>query len=297
MADPLIIAGANGQVGRKLAEFAAAFEFTPIALGRDELDISDRESVADAKARHNPSAVINAAAYTAVDNAEKEQALADLANRVGPANLASVFADSVPLIHFSTDYVFDGTHNQPYTEEDDTTPLGVYGTTKRAGELSVIDKPFGTVLRTAWVYSEHGNNFLKTMIRVGRQLGSLEVVDDQIGTPTYAGDIAKAALTVAKQQVESGPQTAGLYHLVSGGQTSWHGFAAEIFRHLNAQTGKHVDLAPISTSEYPTAAKRPVYSVLSNAKIARTFRLKFNQWQEPVAKVVAAVLASEEFNA
>lgn len=297
MADPLIIAGANGQVGRKLAEFAATFKFSPIALGRDELDITDRESVAVAKTRYNPSAVINAAAYTAVDNAEKEQTLADLANRIGPANLTDVFADTVPMIHFSTDYVFDGTHNQPYTEEIEPTPLGVYGMTKRAGELTVLDARFGTVLRTSWVYSEHGNNFLKTMIRVGRQLGSLKVVDDQIGTPTHAGDIAKAALAVTRQQVDSGPETAGLYHLVSGGQTSWHGFAAEIFRHLKSKTGEHVDLAPISTSEYPTVAARPAYSVLSNAKVSRTFGLKIKQWEEPVAETVATVLANEELNA
>ena len=294
MSKQVLICGAGGQVGSKLAALAADFGFNPLALDRGALDITSIDEVAKVKADYEPAAVINAAAYTGVDRAEDDVAMATQVNHVGAANLAETFGDSVPLIHCSTDYVFDGEGTAPYTESQPTAPIGVYGQTKRDGEIAVLDKPFGSVLRTAWVYSDHGHNFLKTMIRVGLARGSLSVVNDQHGTPTRADDIARVALQIATDQVKNGAGQAGLYHYTAGGQTTWHGFAAEIFDVVRSQTGQEIGLSPISTSEYPTPAKRPAYSVLNTEKIQRAFDITIAPWQAPVRETVIAVLKQEE---
>lgn len=294
MSNTVLITGAQGQLGHKLVSQANAFGLTPVALGRGDLDITHLETVRAAQRRYSPSVVINAAAYTAVDRAEEEPELADQVNRLGPVNLARVFGPVGPLIHVSTDYVFDGTATTPYREDMPTAPLGVYGRTKRDGERAILDCAFGSVLRTAWVYSDQGHNFLKTMIRAGLARRALNVVNDQHGSPTRADDIARAALTMARRQLDEGSQTAGLYHFTAGGETSWHGFAVEIFRALKQQTGIEVAVSPIATCDYPTPAQRPAYSVLDTRKITDTFGLDIAGWQDPVAATVASVLAREE---
>ncbi|MBB4657842.1 dTDP-4-dehydrorhamnose reductase [Parvularcula dongshanensis] len=291
--DRLLITGAHGQVGTYLTRLADAHGFVAIPLGSKDLDISDREAVARVIGAEKPDAVVNAAAYTAVDKAEGDEARTHAVNADGPANLAAACA-GVPLLHFSTDYVFDGTGERPYREGDPTRPLGAYGRTKLAGEAAVRSAPLGTVMRTAWVYSDVGSNFLKTMIRVGRQRGALSVVSDQHGTPTHAGDIAEAALRIVRQQLEGREATAGLYHYTASGQTSWHGFAAAIFEALAAQTGERVALTAIPSSDYPTPAARPAYSVLDCALIEETFGVTRPDWHVPVAGTVEAVLKDDQ---
>ncbi|WP_031550128.1 dTDP-4-dehydrorhamnose reductase [Parvularcula oceani] len=289
MTDTLLVTGAHGQVGHALTRLAGLHGFKPVALGSSELDITDAAAVERAAQAHAPAAVVNAAAYTGVDKAEEEEARAQAVNADGPAHLARVFGSAVPLLHFSTDYVFDGEGKRPYREDDSTAPLGAYGRTKLAGEKTILAAARGSVMRTAWVYSDHGGNFLKTMLRVGRERGALSVVDDQIGTPTHAADIAEAALVMLRKQMEA-PGLAGLYHYTASGQTSWHGFAAAIFEALESETGERVGLSAIPSSDYPTPAARPAYSVLDGSRIERTFGVTRPDWRAPVAGTVAEVL-------
>ena len=286
--DRLLITGARGQVGHALTGLAEKHGFEAVALSSADLDITDEAAVKAAAERHEPAAVVNAAAYTAVDKAEDDEARARAVNAEGPANLAGAFP-GLPLLHFSTDYVFDGEKSDPYEETDATAPLGVYGRTKLDGEQAVLNAG-GTVMRTAWVYSAHGANFLKTMLRVGRERGALSVVDDQHGTPTHASDIAEAALTLLRKQTDEGAGTAGLYHYTAAGQTTWHGFAEAIFAALEDQTGETVGLTAIPSTDYPTPAKRPQHSVLSGDKIERAFGVTRPDWRAPVAGTVKAVL-------
>ena len=252
-------------------------------------DVTDPSAVRRALEEHPTAAVINASAYTAVDKAQSEVDTAFAVNASGPATLAALSGDR-PLIHFSTDYVFNGEASAPYREDDETDPLGVYGLSKRVGERAVLAAG-GTVIRTAWVYAGHGSNFLKTMIRVGRDRGALRVVKDQHGTPTSAMDIAEAALTLLQKQIENKADH-GLFHYTAKGATTWHGFAAEIFAALKAETGEEVSLEAIPSSEYPTPAKRPAYSVLDCSKI-ESAGIKRPDWHTRVAPTVAAVLAAE----
>ena len=295
MAGDVIILGAGGQVGQALTTLAPGAGFTPHAFGSAQVDITSLEALKQLVADHPGAPIVNAAAYTAVDKAEDDAERAFLVNATAPSWLAALVGDDRPLIHYSTDYVFSGEGDSPFTIEAETAPLGVYGLSKRVGETAVLAHPRGTVLRTAWVYGSPGNNILTTMIRVGRDRGALNVVDDQIGTPTHAADIARTTLTLLSQQL-AGNQAAGsgLYHLTAAGQTSWHGFAAEIFRALEEQTGTRVGLTAIPSSEYPTPAKRPGFSVLDCSKIDRIEGVSRPDWAAPVAETVAAVLASEK---
>ena len=285
--DKLLITGAGGQVGRALTKLADAHGFEAVALRSGDLDITEADAVARAAEVHAPAAVVNAAAYTAVDKAEDDEARAHAVNATGPANLARAFAGR-PLIHYSTDYVFGGDANEPYRETDATNPQGAYGRTKLAGEAPVLDAN-GTVMRTAWVYDERGPNFLRTMLRVGRERGALSVVDDQHGTPTHAADIAEASLRMLRAQVDSDAPR-GLYHYTASGQTTWAGFAEAIFEALAEQTGERVALTRITTDQYPTPAARPAYSVLDGAKIERDFGVTRPDWRAPVPGTVEHAL-------
>jgi len=294
MTGPLLIFGARGQVGKALVSGCEAANRPFVALDRSEGDVTSPGQLADIAARFPNSPVINASAYTAVDKAETDAETAFAVNAVGPSFLAAIFGHR-PLIHFSTDYVFDGTASAPYHPDQPTAPLGVYGLSKRVGEAAILAAPHGTVLRTAWVYSADGGNFLKTMVRVGRERGTLKVVNDQHGTPTHAQTIAEVTLSFLDAQM-AGAKSAGpgVYHLTARGETTWYGFAQKIFAELETRTGQKVTVEPISTDQYPTPAQRPAYSVLDCQKIDQIAGISRPDWRDPVAATVAAVLENSE---
>jgi dTDP-4-dehydrorhamnose reductase len=281
---PILVAGKTGQLARCLAEEAGLRGLPLVAMECPDLDIADSGSVERAIAAVAPRAIVNAAAYTAVDQAESEPALAFALNRDGPARLAAAAARlSVPFIHISTDYVFDGMKERPYREDDVAFPLGVYGRSKLAGEQAVGDTcPAGVILRTSWLYSSFGRNFVTTMLQLAQTREVVRVVDDQHGAPTAAPDLARAILDVVERvagmDAQSAQDAGGLYHLAARGETTWHGFAAAIFAGW-ARRGRRVPvLEPITTAEYPTAARRPKNSRLDCSKIEQAFGVRLPAW-------------------
>ena len=266
-----LITGSNGQLGSELKKLLPEAEFTDV----HELDITDAEAVKDFVSSRKISTIINCAAYTAVDKAEDEPALARRINVDGPANLA---ASGAKIIHVSTDYVFDGCGHRPYKPEDDASPVSVYGKTKLEGEKKVLEcAETAVIIRTAWLYSEFGNNFVKTMRCLGAEKESLNVVSDQIGTPTYAFDLAQAIVNILPQMCS---EKRGIYHFTNEGVSSWYDFAVEIM----ALSGLKCKVLPIPTEAYPTKAKRPFYSVLDKNKIKNTFNLDIPHWKESLKK-------------
>jgi dTDP-4-dehydrorhamnose reductase len=279
---PILVAGKTGQLARCLAQEARRRGTTLVTLGRPEFDLSQPELVAPIIAAHRPRAIVNAAAYTAVDKAEAEPALATAINRDGAGALAAAAARlGTPFIHVSTDYVFDGRKDAPYREEDAPCPLGSYGRSKLEGETAARTAcPAGVILRTSWVYSPFGQNFVTTMLRLAATREKIQVVDDQHGAPTSAGDLASAILDLAERLTARRMDgTGGVYHLAAAGETTWYGFAGAIFAGW-ARRGHRVPvLAPIATAQYPTAAQRPANSRLDCSKIARVFGLRLPPWQ------------------
>lgn len=275
----LLVTGANGQLGQALHSIAANYPDIQFHfLGSKDLDITSKVSVSEAFRAIRPDFCINAAAYTAVDKAETEAELARSVNVKGVQHLAEAckLAGAV-LLHISTDFVFDGFQNNPYLESDATSPQGVYAKTKRDGELALqqlYDRYF--IVRTSWVYSNFGNNFMKTMLRVAQERDAVNVVNDQIGSPTHAIDLAKALVTI----IESGSKNYGIYHFSNEGSASWYDFAKEIFRINEVSIALH----PIPTSAYPTPAKRPQYSVLDKCKFKTTFKFTIPTWQESLSE-------------
>ncbi|MAY38117.1 MULTISPECIES: dTDP-4-dehydrorhamnose reductase [Spongiibacter] len=288
----VLLTGANGQVGRCTQDVYGGSGHELKALGRDALDISDAAAVAQTVKAFCPDVIINAAAYTAVDKAESEPELAYAINVAGPANLADAAAEvNALLIHISTDYVFDGTAHVPYFEGDETNPQGVYGQTKLDGEREVqrrCDRHI--ILRTAWVFSEYGNNFVKTMLRLGKERSELGVVADQIGSPTYAGDIAKACYVIA-EQVKEGSFCSGIYHFAGDEAVSWHAFASEIFQ--EASNSGMLSTKPIvnaiTTADYPTPAARPAYSVMTSEKLMKDFSVPACDWKSALLAVLPKI--------
>ncbi|HOZ75882.1 MAG TPA: dTDP-4-dehydrorhamnose reductase [Flavobacterium sp.] len=271
----VLVTGANGQLGQALQFIATKhpalrFHF----LGSKDLDITAKDQVTEAFANTQPDYCINAAAYTAVDKAESEPESARAINVDGVLNLAQAAQTSgTIMIHVSTDFVFDGSKSSPYLETDTTQPQGVYALTKRDGELALqqtCDRYF--IIRTSWVYSNFGSNFMKTMLRVASERDAINVVNDQIGSPTHAIDLAEAIVAV----IESGSKNYGIYHFSNEGVASWYDFAKEIFS-LN---GVAIQLNPIPTSAYPTPAKRPPYSVLDKSKFKTEFKFAIPDWQD-----------------
>jgi dTDP-4-dehydrorhamnose reductase len=281
----VLVTGANGQLGQSLQFIAAAYpELHFVFCTSSDLDITDSESCDTAFSKIKPNFCINAAAYTAVDNAENEPEKAHLINVAGAKNLAGVCKKhNAILIHISTDFVFDGEKKSPYTEGDIPNPTGVYGQSKLDGERAiqaVFDHYF--IIRTSWVYSQFGNNFMKTMLRLASERESLSVVNDQIGTPTNAVDLAEALVKIIianNQQSTTG--NFGIYNYSNEGQCSWYDFAKAIFE-ANDIT---IDLKPIPTTSFPTPAKRPAYSVLDKTKIKNTFGIKIKDWKESLKAV------------
>ncbi|MCB2106682.1 MAG: dTDP-4-dehydrorhamnose reductase [Rhodobacteraceae bacterium] len=298
MSVEILLTGANGQVGWEVERRAATHGVKVRALARNELDISDRAAVKHTIAEHAPKVVINAAAYTAVDKAESEKDLAFAVNRDGAAHVAEACAASgASLIHFSTDYVFDGAKSGPYVETDPVNPVSVYGASKLAGEDAIrTAAPRHIILRTAWVYGVHGHNFVKTMLRLGRERPELRVVDDQRGCPTFAGDLADAALALARRAL-AGSMTEGGYgtfHCVGSGEVTWCGFTRKIIGLAGTRLGQTPKITAITTADYPTPARRPANSVLDSTKLARVHGLTLRPWPEALAEMLDTVLDGEQ---
>jgi dTDP-4-dehydrorhamnose reductase len=291
-AQPILVVGANGQLARALARLAPQGGRGVTCRGRPDTDVRDAQSLARTLDETESSIIVNAAAYTAVDEAEAEPQAAYAVNADGAGHLARLCRDrNLALIHLSTDYVFDGTRQVPYREDDRVAPLGVYGQSKAAGEAAVRRWcPQHVILRTAWLYSMDDRNFLTTMLRLAKERDSLDVVADQHGTPTWAADVADAILAIAhalkREETRTGPLW-GTYHLTARGATTWHGFAQEIFR-LSARSGGTMpSINAVTTDGYPSAAPRPAYSVLDTAKIAAAFGVTLPPWEESLARCIA----------
>lgn len=288
----IFVAGSTGQLARALVDRAAAAGVEVLAVGRPALDLERRQG-GDRIAAFAPDAIVNAAAYTAVDAAEGESALAFAINRDGAAWLAGI-ADKLetPFLHVSTDYVFDGAKTSAYTEDDPTDPQTAYGRTKRAGEEAVLATcPAALIFRTAWVYSPYGANFVRTMLRLARERNSLRVVDDQTGNPTSAHDMAAALLDVAKRAVQQRNLLGGIYHMAGTGDVTWCGFAQEIMRLAGELGHRSVPIAPIATVDYPTPARRPANSRLNCDRLQQDFGLRLPRWQESLAVTMKILLA------
>lgn len=264
-----LVVGANGQLGNCIKLF---LKDNVIYTDKDELDITNEDTVNEFIKNNNFKCIINCSAYTAVDRAENDIELATKINVDGVKNLAKT---NVPLIHISTDYVFDGNNNIPYVETDKTSPISVYGKTKLDGEKEVLKySKSAIIIRTAWLYSQFGNNFLKTMLRLGKEKESLSVVFDQIGTPTYAVDLAEVIFKI----LQSGKyeNMKDIYHFSNEGVCSWYDFAVEIMKEAKL----NCDVKPIESKNYPTVAVRPSFSVLNKGKIKMDFGIEIRHWRE-----------------
>ncbi|MCA6925191.1 dTDP-4-dehydrorhamnose reductase [Pectobacterium versatile] len=279
----ILLTGANGQLGRCFQD-RLPDHWQIYSTDANELDITDLKQVEAAIVRYQPDAIVNAAAYTAVDKAETESVLVEKINVTGPHNLATVAHEKrIRLVHVSTDYVFDGNATTPYVESSPTNPLSVYGKTKLAGELAVIKAaPDSIIVRTAWVFSEYGNNFVKTMLRLAKERDELSIVADQKGCPTYAGDLAQAIISLLEKNAES-----GIYHYCGDKEVNWYEFAKTIFEMAKQQSviDKQPQLTAITTEQYPTPAYRPQYSSLSCEKIAR-LAIEPSDWVDALSRVL-----------
>jgi len=282
----ILVTGANGQLGneiRRLSESHPYFRF--IFTGREDFPIHRIEQVREFFAKEQPAYCINCAAYTAVDKAETEREIAFLVNAVAPGVLASVCKElNTKFIHISTDYVFDGQSPEPYTEEDQTSPVNTYGASKLKGEELCVEKNEDSIIiRTAWVYSMFGNNFVKTMLRLMKEKESVNVVNDQVGAPTWAADLAAAIMEI----IQSGNWRAGIYHYSNSGKISWYDFALAIKK----LSGSECRVIPILTAQYPTPAKRPSFSLLETEKIRNTFSIVIPDWRTSLEKCIGQLTA------
>jgi dTDP-4-dehydrorhamnose reductase len=290
----ILVTGKNGQLAMSLAAQARCLnDIELLALDRSTLDLEQPAAARAAVISAAPDLVVNAAAYTAVDKAETDAARAFAVNRDGAQAIASAaFALNVPLIHLSTDYVFDGAKPTPYVESDPTGPLNVYGRSKRDGERAVLEAcPAALIFRTSWVFSPFGTNFVTTMLRIGAERPSLRIVSDQIGNPTGAADIAAAILSIAPQAVVA-PGEGGIYHLTNSGSTSWFGVAQAIFAESARHGGPSPALEPIMAADYPAPARRPANSRLDTSAFERRFGHALRPWQEAVTETVRLLLRS-----
>lgn len=297
MTQKVLVTGGAGQVGIEISRLEWPGGVEVVAPGRDELDITNGNSVARYFSDVRPACVINLAAYTAVDKAEEDVAGAFLANAQGPALLAEAArrADA-PIVHVSTDYVFDGSATEPYRECDRPHPVNAYGASKLAGELAVrAANARAIIVRTAWVLSAHRTNFIKTMLRLAATSPEIRVVDDQRGCPTSACDIALALQRITDRAMSDAATPWGIYHFVNAGETSWHGLAEHIFSWRAAHgVAQQPRVHPITTADYPTPARRPHYSCLDTSRIAEAFGIVPRPWQQAVDEILSELASSEE---
>jgi dTDP-4-dehydrorhamnose reductase len=291
----ILVFGANGQLGQELTRLGATREIPMHALAHAEADIADSSAVAAALARWKPELVVNAAAYTKVDLAETNAEEARKANEIGPGVLAGACAAAgIPMVHVSTDYVFDGSKQEPYRETDPVCPISAYGRSKVAGEEAVSGMlKHHVILRTAWVYSEFGQNFLKTMLRLAETRNELRIVADQHGSPTSARQIADAILHLAPLLLRD-QKLSGTYHFTAAGFTTWHGFASRVVEIAAPMTGRNPRVIPIQTADYPTPAKRPANSRLDCGLFVHTFGFTPRHWTENVDATTQTLLATTQ---
>lgn len=291
----IAVTGLRGQLVLSLLERGPLRGHQIVAIGRPQLDLAAPANATSVLRHAAPDAIVSAAAYTAVDNAETEPSVANAVNGTGAGAVAQAAAAlGVPLIHVSTDYVFDGTKAAPYAETDPVAPLGAYGRSKLAGELAVQEcyPANSAILRTAWVFSPFGQNFAKTMLRLAAERPLVRVVDDQVGSPTSALDIADGLLTVADNLVKSAdPRLRGVFHMTSAGHTSWAGFARAIFAASAARGGPDAEVEPIASCDYPTPARRPANSRLDCGLLAKRHAVRLPAWGEATDTVVARLVA------
>jgi dTDP-4-dehydrorhamnose reductase len=290
----LIVIGREGQVARALAERAPVLGAKAVLLGRPQLDLANPSGIEDIIVATGGDLVVNAAAYTAVDQAEAEPDLANAINGIGAGSVAGAAAAMrVPIIHLSTDYVFDGTSDHPYRESDEPSPVGAYGSSKLLGELAVASKtPNHIILRTAWIYSPFGRNFVKTMLRLARERDDVAVVSDQHGSPTSALDIADGIIAVGRNLLARPDEMSlrGVFHMTGSGFTSWAEFAAEVFLQSARLGGPSAQVRPIGTADYPTPAKRPANSRLDCAKLADIHGIALPVWQTSLKPCVKRLI-------
>lgn len=276
----ILVTGGNGQLGNELRELSVLYSnCTFTFIGRSELDFSNSEAIQAWFVDKTFDVIINCAAYTAVDKAESEQALAREINATAIATLAHIAKEkNNSLIHISTDYVFNGHNFKPYSETDPTNPQGVYGQTKLDGEQAMlaINPANSIIIRTSWVYSSFGNNFVKTMLRLGKEREELGVIYDQVGTPTFARDLAQAIMSIIQHPALNAQKGTEIYHFSNEGVCSWYDFAKAIFEYSEIAC----IVKPIETKDYPTPAKRPHYSLLNKAKIKNTFGITIPYWKD-----------------
>jgi dTDP-4-dehydrorhamnose reductase len=292
----IVVTGRDGQVARSLAERAAWSGHEIVLIGRPEFDLAgERRAIADAVAAARPDAIVSAAAYTAVDKAEIDADQAFRVNSAGAGAVAAAAAElAVPLVHLSTDYVFDGSNDAPYVEEDPTGPTGVYGASKLAGEQAVLAAHSNSaILRTAWVYSPFAANFVKTMLRLAGDRDEVSVVADQRGNPTSALDIADGILAVVSNLASrDDPALRGMFHMSGEGEASWAEFAQEIFAASAQAGGPNARVRHIATTDYPTPARRPANSRLDCSKLARTHGVRLPEWRSSTRDVVQRLVGS-----
>lgn len=284
----ILITGANGQVGSELKALAKSYpQFNFIFTTREELSIENTKALENLLSRNNPEYLINTAAYTAVDKAESEKEKVFLINAEAVSAMASICKKyNTQFIHISTDYVFDGNGTTPYSEDSFTNPTGVYGSSKLLGEQQAFTvNPHSLIIRTSWVYSRYGNNFVKTMLRLMNEKKEINVVNDQFGSPTYAADLAETLVFMifsCKKQIENSP---GIYHYCNKGIISWYEFALAI----KELSGFSCRINPITTSEYPTPARRPAYSALNTSRIEKNFGVSIKDWKISLAKCLQQI--------
>jgi len=280
IAAKLLLTGGDGQLGRSIQRICESFPFELIATDINELDIKDNGTVETYLSTIKPDFLINCAAYTAVDQAEEDLETAFSVNKVGPLILSeSCEKLNIPLIHISTDYVFDGESKVPYRENDDSNPLTVYGMSKLEGEQAILKSGVkGLIIRTSWLYSEYGQNFFKTMIKLGTSKDKIDVVSDQFGSPTYAGDLAEAILSIISitSALDWHKNKMEIYHFANSGNCSWFEFASAIMKN----SGLNCKVMAVSTEEFPRPAKRPEFSILDTGKIRSKFNIDIPYWEE-----------------
>lgn len=272
----ILVTGSNGQLGSEIKELSIEYKYNFFFTDRDNLDISNEKDIKNFIETNDINTIINCAAHTAVDKAEEDEVNADKINHSAVKYLAKISKEkNIKLIHISTDYVFDGTNHKPYIESDITNPNGVYGRTKLDGEkaLQEINPKNSIIIRTSWVYSSYGANFVKTMLRLGKERDSLGVIFDQVGTPTYARDLAKTILDILPKIINDKVE---IYHYSNEGVLSWYDFAKEIMKMAKI----HCKINPIETKEYPTPATRPHYSLLNKSKIKEDFGIIIPYWKD-----------------